>query len=38
VVRIAAKSVEEARDWLRGVLLAGGIKELVGEGVWPRII
>lgn len=38
VVRIAAKSVEEARDWLRGVMLAGGIKELVGEGVWPRII
>jgi len=38
VMRIAAKSVEEARDWLRAVLLAGGIKELVGEGVWPRII
>jgi len=27
VMRIAAKSVEEARDWLRAVLLAGGIKE-----------
>ncbi|WWD18463.1 hypothetical protein CI109_102915 [Kwoniella shandongensis] len=38
VLRIAAREVEDARKWLRGVLYAGGIGDMVGEGLWPRLI
>ena len=38
VLRVAAEEVEEARGWIKAALEAGGIKELVGEGLWPRII
>ncbi|KAK8858570.1 hypothetical protein IAR55_002799 [Kwoniella newhampshirensis] len=38
VLRVAAREVEDARKWLRGVLYAGGIGEMVGEGLWPRLI
>ncbi|WVQ82966.1 hypothetical protein IAT38_005102 [Cryptococcus sp. DSM 104549] len=38
VVRIAAREVEDARKWLRGVMTAAGVGGLVGEGLWPRCI
>ncbi|WWC62564.1 uncharacterized protein I303_105160 [Kwoniella dejecticola CBS 10117] len=38
VIRIAAKEIEQARDWLREVLTQGRVGELVGEGIWPRCI
>lgn len=38
VLRIAGKEVEDVKAWLRGALRSGGVKELVGEGLWPRII
>lgn len=38
VLRIAGESVEDVRVWLRSILERGGIKQLVGEGVWPRVI
>lgn len=38
IVRLAALEVEECRNWMRDVFGRGGIPELVGEGVWPRVI
>lgn len=38
VLRLAAGSVEEVRIWLRTAMEQGGMKDLVGEGVWPRVI
>ena len=38
VVRVAGVEVEDVRGWIRGVMEKGGVKELVGEGLWPRII
>lgn len=38
VLRIAGREVEETRVWLRRVFERGGVKELVGEGLWPRMI
>lgn len=38
VLRIAAKETEACRDWLRERLESGGIKDLVGEGLWERCI
>ena len=38
VLRVAGKEIEEVRKWLRGTFLTGGVAELVGDGLWPRII
>ncbi|WVR06339.1 hypothetical protein IAU60_003370 [Kwoniella sp. DSM 27419] len=38
VVRVAAEEVESARLWIRAMLDAGQVSQLVGEGLWPRII
>ena len=38
VLRIAGHEVEEVRKWLREAMEAGGIQQLVGEALWPRII
>jgi urease accessory protein len=38
VLRLAGVSVEDVRNWLRTALLQGGLKDLVGEGLWSRII
>ncbi|EIW73703.1 hypothetical protein TREMEDRAFT_67508 [Tremella mesenterica DSM 1558] len=38
VLRVAGEEVEDVRGWLRTVLGDGGVKELVGDGLWGRII
>jgi urease accessory protein len=38
VVRVAGVEVEDVKIWLRAVLGNGGVKGLVGEGLWPRVI
>ncbi|WVQ73217.1 hypothetical protein IAR50_002783 [Cryptococcus sp. DSM 104548] len=38
VVRVAARETEDVRRWLRAVMAGGGVKDLVGDGLWPRII
>ena len=38
VVRVAGVEVEEVRERLRDVMAQGGIKDLVGQGLWPRVI
>lgn len=38
VLRLAATEVEDVRLWLRGHLEKGGMKDLVGEGLWPRVM
>jgi urease accessory protein len=38
VVRIAAVEVEDVKMWLRQTLSNGGVRDLVGEGLWPRVI
>lgn len=38
VLRIAAVEVEDVRAWMREHLSTGGVKELVGDGLWPRVI
>ncbi|ODO05278.1 urease accessory protein [Cryptococcus wingfieldii CBS 7118] len=38
VVRVAARETEDVRRWLRAVMLGGGVKDLVGDGLWPRCI
>ncbi|ORX40106.1 UreD urease accessory protein-domain-containing protein [Kockovaella imperatae] len=38
VLRIAGKEVEDVRRWLKEAFQAGGIRDLVGEGLWTRII
>jgi urease accessory protein len=38
VLRVAAIEVEDARSWLREVFRAGGVRELVGDGFWSRVI
>lgn len=38
VLRVAAQEVEDAKRWLREVLTFAGVGELVGEGLWPRVI
>jgi len=38
VLRIAGKDVEDVRIWLRLILEKGGIKDIVGDGLWPRVI
>ncbi len=38
VLRVAGGEVEDVRKWLRGVMERGGIKDIVGEGLWPRMI
>jgi hypothetical protein len=30
--------VEDVQRWLRGVLDAGGLREMVGDGLWTRMI
>jgi len=38
VVRIAGVEVEDVKIWLKAVLGNGGVKEIVGDGLWPRVI
>ncbi|KAK4689534.1 urease accessory protein, partial [Tremellales sp. Uapishka_1] len=38
VLRVAGVEVESVRKWLRETLAAGGIADMVGEGLWPRLI
>lgn len=38
IIRVAGLEVEDVRDWLRAALTAGGVNELVGQGLWPRCI
>lgn len=38
VLRLAGKEVEDVKGWLREAMEVGGVKELVGDGLWPRII
>jgi len=38
VVRVAGVEVEDVKIWLRAVLGNGGVRELVGDGLWPRVI
>lgn len=38
VLRVAGVEVEDVRIWLRDILDKGGIRELVGDGLWPRLI
>ncbi|ORY28465.1 UreD urease accessory protein-domain-containing protein [Naematelia encephala] len=38
VVRVAADEVEDARAWIREVFDKGGVRDLVGDGLWGRII
>lgn len=38
IVRVAGVEVEDVRGWLRGIMSAGGVADLVGDGLWPRII
>jgi len=38
VLRVAGVEVEDVRKWIRGTMEDCGVKELVGEGLWPRII
>lgn len=38
VVRLAGVEVEDVKIWLRQVLGEGGVRGLVGDGLWPRVI
>jgi urease accessory protein len=38
VLRLAGVEVEDVKIWLRKVLGEGGVRELVGDGLWPRVI
>lgn len=38
VLRIAGVAVEDVRNWIRTALLLGGMKDIVGEGLWSRVI
>ncbi len=38
VVRVAGVEVEEVRKWIRVKMENGGVKDLVGESLWPRLI
>lgn len=38
ILRVAGVEVEDIRDWLRVVFEAGGVKDFVGDGLWPRCI
>ncbi|GFZ45219.1 hypothetical protein JCM24511_02945 [Saitozyma sp. JCM 24511] len=38
VLRIAGVEVEDVQRWLRGVLDAGGLRDMVGDGLWTRMI
>ncbi|WRT67772.1 uncharacterized protein IL334_004745 [Kwoniella shivajii] len=38
IVRVAGRETEDVRIWLRGCLEAGGVKDLTGDGIWPRCI
>jgi urease accessory protein len=38
VVRVAGVEVEDVKIWLRAVLGNGGVRDLVGDGLWPRVI
>ncbi|WWC96106.1 hypothetical protein V866_002973 [Kwoniella sp. B9012] len=38
VIRIASVEIEQTRIWLREILESAGIKDLVGEGIWPRCL
>lgn len=38
ILRLAGKEVEEIMGWLRAALDKGGIRETVGDGLWPRLI
>ena len=38
ILRLASESVQDVRTWLRGAFENGGIKDLVGDGLWPRVI
>ncbi|CAD6568515.1 MAG: hypothetical protein TREMPRED_004601 [Tremellales sp. Tagirdzhanova-0007] len=38
VVRVAGVEVEDVRKWIRKTLQSGGIENLVGQGLWPRLI
>jgi urease accessory protein len=38
VVRLAGVEVEDVKDWLRLVMDKGGVRDLVGDGLWPRVI
>ncbi|RXK41561.1 hypothetical protein M231_01060 [Tremella mesenterica] len=38
VLRVAGEEVEDVRGWLKCELGDGGVKELVGDGLWGRII
>jgi len=38
VLRVAGVEVEDIKIWLRAVLGNGGVRDLVGDGLWPRVI
>lgn len=38
VLRVAGISIEGVRDWIRLQLVSGGLQELVGDALWPRVI
>jgi hypothetical protein len=37
VIKAAAKDVEMLRNWLRERLEEGGVKGMVGSGLWDRV-
>lgn len=37
VIKAAAKEVEMLRNWIRSRLEEGGVKEMVGGGLWDRV-
>lgn len=38
VLRLAAVEVEDVRVWLREHLDKGGVREMLGDGLWPRVV
>lgn len=38
VLRVAAKDTEDCRDWIRQVLVDGGLQDMVGAAMWQRMI
>lgn len=37
ILRVAGVSIESVRDWIRHRLVDGGLRNLVGEALWPRV-
>jgi urease accessory protein len=37
ILRVAGISIEGVRDWIRKQLVDGGLQQLVGDALWPRV-